>query len=170
MLPKQHIIGWIIRPNGVQIDYTWFPKSGQRLDRDKSFVRLLCLGADVAVATLLPPSLPVLFADWFHTSVSHEAHHRCLSPLARLSHRRAVCPATEALDCTFGPAPSALAPPLPSSWLGEAVVLILCAALTSFPRTPNRSISVLTCWSQISAIRKPLTGLLYPYQSHLISP
>lgn len=36
------------------------------------------------------------FADWVHTSVSHEAHHRCLSPLARLTHRSAVCSATEA--------------------------------------------------------------------------
>lgn len=58
----------------------------------------------LGVSTPSPPSLPVLCADWFHASVSHEAHHRCLSPLACLTHRSAVCSVTEvARKCSVVP-------------------------------------------------------------------
>lgn len=158
-------------------------KSGQRLDQDKRFLSLLCLGADVGGATPSPPSLLVLFTDRFHTSIPHEAPHRCLSPLVPLNHRGAVGSTTRA-------ARKRLVEPRPNSALQlfswSFLTRSALTALTSFLRKWHswrmeirkhqkisdywlRQTDLFSCFvfkllkSHISHQKAP-AGLLHPYQ------
>lgn len=119
----------------------------------------------LGVSTPSPPSLPVLCADWFHASVSHEAHHRCLSPLACLTHRSAVCSVTEvARKCSV--VPWAQHPQRSLHLCPPAVFVKLFDSFcpTFFLRKWHSWVMKCENIKRVLISRQRRTGLLHPYQ------